>query len=94
VSLRKGGRVGTALVLAPRLVVVRVGDGRRPPGPSPAGYRRGHRWCCPPVRSNTTVAWTNVTAGERKSALVSFKNTGTGPEDFHLVFATVPPCTR
>jgi hypothetical protein len=40
--------------------------------------------------SNTTFSWTNMMPGEPKSASVDFQNTGTGNQDFYIVFNNVP----
>jgi hypothetical protein len=40
--------------------------------------------------SNTSFAWTNMMPGEPKTASVDFQNTGTGNQDFYLVFNNVP----
>ncbi len=36
--------------------------------------------------SSTTFTWNNLMPGEPQSASVDFRNTGTGPQDFYLVF--------
>ena len=38
----------------------------------------------------TTFNWTNMMPGEPKSATVDFQNSGTGNQDFYLVFKNVP----
>jgi len=38
----------------------------------------------------TTFVWKDMMPGEQKTATVNFRNTGTGPQDFYLVFPNVP----
>jgi len=40
--------------------------------------------------SNTTFNWTNMMPGEKQTSTVGFANTGTGPQDFYIVFPNVP----
>ena len=37
-----------------------------------------------------SIAFTNMLPGEPQTATVTFQNTGTGPQDFYLVFPNVP----
>jgi hypothetical protein len=86
----KVGAVGTAFVLAGCLAVIASGTTGAYFSETQPGTVAGTIGAVHVLTSNTTFAWTNMMPGEQKLATVNFKNTGTGPQDFYLVFPNGP----
>ena len=84
------GAVGTAVVLAGGLAVVASGTTGAYFSESKAGAITGTIGAVHLETGNTTFEWTNMMPGEAKSAPVGYKNTGTGAQDFYLVFPNGP----
>jgi hypothetical protein len=86
----KVGAVGTALAVTGGLAVIASGTTGAFFSETQPGTVTGTIGAVHVLTSNTTFAWTNMMPGEQKSATVNFTNTGTGPQDFYLVFPNGP----
>lgn len=85
IALRLGA-IGTAVTLAGSLAVLASGTTGALFSESKGGGITGTIGAVHLETSNTTFVWTGMMPGEPKSDSVTFKNKGTGPQDFYLVF--------
>jgi hypothetical protein len=86
----KVGAVGTSFALAGALAIVASGTTGAYFSAAQDGTITGAIGTVKLSATNTTFAWTNMMPGDPKSATVNFTNTGTGPQDFYLVFPNDP----
>jgi hypothetical protein len=82
----KVGAVGTTFAMAGALAIAASGTTGAYFSQTKDGAVTGTFGAVTLSTSETTFAWTNMMPGEQKSAAVDFTNTGTGPQDFYLVF--------
>lgn len=86
----KVGAVGAAFAVAAGLAIIASGTTGAYFSETQPGTVTGTIGVVHVLTSNTTFAWPNMMPGVQKSATVDFKNTGTGPQDFYLVFPNGP----
>ena len=82
----KAGAVGTAFVLAGGLAVIASGTTGAYFSETKTGAMNGTIGSVHLSTSETTFNWNGIMPGVRQPANVEFTNTGTGPQDFYLVF--------
>lgn len=82
----KVGAVGTTFAMAGALAIAASGTTGAYFSETQVGGITGTPGAVHLNTSATTFAWTNMMPGEQNSAKVDFTNTGTGAQDFYLVF--------
>ena len=86
----KVGAVGTTFAMAGALAIAASGTTGAYFSQTKDGNVSGTFGSVTLTTSDTMFTWTNMMPGEAKTATVGFTNTGSGPQDFYIVFPNVP----